>query len=214
MTMTTSASHNAAELVSVIQLMGQSHSNPVLDVLDGEAPVNNHKYPQDELHFDDTGWRAFYHCHDAPNRDQQEHGHFHLFRRCGPGQDVQKDWCHIIALAMDYEGQPLAWFSTNQWVTGGAWIKAPAMERLLEPSLRSSNLNRLERWLMNMVALFHEDIVTLLHDRDRALEQHQEQLQGKEILQDRNIYCLSSAPISFTETLQAALVAENMPKGD
>lgn len=209
-----STSHDSAtQLLATIEQMGAGNSNPVLEVLDGNPSLLDHKYPQGELLFNNNGWRGFYHCHQSPDGSAQEHGHFHLFVRCGKGNDVQRDWCHVVALSMDYDGQPIAWHCANQWVTGGAWFEADTMKAYLETIRISPDLSILEAWLMGMVSLFRDNIAKLLYQRDTALQQWQKESDVDNILLDRQVYILASTPILLTETLQNTLLKKCSEQG-
>jgi hypothetical protein len=130
-----------------------------------------------------------------------EHGHFHLFLRGEgmppgvaplllpelavanapmPRRSVQSaplrrgsrdEVCHLVAIALDYGGEPVRIFTTNRWVTGETWYRAEdairALGRFRIDAGRPPVL--LNRWLGAIVRLFHADIAALLRERDEAV---------------------------------------------
>jgi hypothetical protein len=102
---------------------------------DAPAEIWQH-YPPDDVVNGSAGSRYFYHCHPPAERSAGEHGHFHLFldksamaRDAAPliappatGSDEPRaDAVHIAALSISTGGLPLAWFTTNRWVTD-EWV--------------------------------------------------------------------------------------------
>lgn len=179
------------DLMDVVSHYGAMNSNPVLDILGNHAPRMNSKYPQEELRFDEGLWRAFYHCHDYPEKDSREHGHFHIFARCGKGDDINQDWCHLIGLSMDFEGQVLSWFTVNQWVSGGKWLPARELKPLLKNTHMSKNWSIAERWLVAMINAYRQTIEMLIDQRDKHLTQVNSGHTGIDMLENRDIYELS-----------------------
>lgn len=113
-------------LVACLFEMAEAKTNPVLEIIaQDKALEENKKYPSELLQFNQSGWRAYYHCHPAAragnHRFNGEHGHFHIFVRI---QENPEQWSHLVALAMDNMGQPLGWFTVNHWVTGEEWQSA------------------------------------------------------------------------------------------
>lgn len=186
-------------LVSMLQAYAENNSNPVLDVLAGEAPVNNRKYPENELHFDTNDWRGFYHCHSSPGKQETEHGHFHLFTAVN--DKAERQWTHVAGLSMDFQGQALAWFTVNQWVTSGAWVPANQLAPALNAIAISENMSLLEQWLLAMLSTYKEAITALLKRRDEALIQINEHNPHDAIFQNRDVYLLSSSPIDLKSDL-------------
>ncbi len=187
--------------------MGQRQSNPVLEVLAGQRPETERKYPHGHLCFGGNPWRAYYHCHDAPERPEGEHGHFHIFRRQHRPDENKYDWLHLAGLSMDGMGQPLAWFTVNAWVTGDPLRSAtvPSPVPALEVDAAGSDL---ERWLLAMVGLYRAEIEALLAQRDQRLRALAGTRNAAEIMQDRAVYVLSRMPIDLVARLQRVLLAE------
>ena len=190
------------QLFQVIQNMGEVHTNPVLNFL-GEDPniIENQKYPAGYLCFGGETWRAYYHCHAAPNKQMNEHGHFHIFAR--PRDEIHNSnaWTHLVALAMDNMGQPLSWFTVNHWVTGKTWKSANELNVLLEnlPIVRDASLT--EQWLIAMLGFYRTNIQVLLENRDIQVNKIKNET-GTDISEDRNYYELSTRSINLLEELK------------
>lgn len=192
----------AQQLSEVIQKMGALRTNPVLNIL-GNNPniIENQKYPNGHLRFGDKSWRAYYHCHAAPNKLMNEHGHFHIFVRLRDENNYSGVWSHVVALAMDTVGQSLSWFTVNHWVTGNTWRSANELNPILDnlPIVRDVTLT--EHWLMAMLRFYQLIIKELLQDRDARINQLK-MVSDKEILNDRNYYELSRRPINILKELE------------
>lgn len=189
----------ARSLLASIQLMGEHRTNPVLLLL-GNPPRMRQavKYPAGRLQFGSHGLQAYYHTHAEPWRRPGEHGHFHLFVQADADQ-----WSHLAALSIDREGQPQAWFTVNNWVTGGVWLDGRVLLQRLDTALDASRegqtLSLLERWLTDMLALYRRHLPGLLQDRDSTLQDSGTVLQ--DILEDRQQYELSMQGISLEHEL-------------
>ena len=190
------------QLFQVIQNMGEVHTNPVLNFL-GENPniIENQKYPAGYLCFGGETWRAYYHCHAAPNKQLNEHGHFHIFAR--PMDEIHNSdaWSHVVALAIDNMGQPLSWFTVNHWVTGKTWKCANELNILLEnlPIVRDASLT--EQWLIAMLGFYRANIKELLENRDTRVNKLTNET-GTDISEDRKYYELSTRSINLLEELK------------
>lgn len=193
------AGHLAQALVSY----GQQQRNPVLDVIpeDGSFRVNE-KYPRHKLRFGNDSWRGYYHSHESPHW-RTEHGHFHLFFRIDASGSVEQDWSHVVALGMDNSGQPIRWFTVNNWVTGDRWLAARELRERVEFSIDDSE--PVIYWLTSMLVFYQHIIGDLLVSRDRALDSFRATTNTTEVLKDRNIYDLSLAPITLLQDLTVAL---------
>ncbi len=181
--------------------MAAAETNPVLQVINLDQPLQeNKKYPADLLRFNQSGWRAYYHCHPANragnHRFKGEHGHFHLFVQTN---SKPKKWSHVAAIAMDSMGQPLGWFTVNHWVTGEVWERADTLIRLLKSIPYTQPVSLVERWLLSILALSHNKLKALLLERDEILKQHE--LKNDDAKQDREIYLLSEIPVNLMSLL-------------
>lgn len=201
----------AESLVTCLLEMAEAETNPVLLVIDPDLPLEeNKKYPADLLQFNHTGWRAYYHCHPANragnHRFQGEHGHFHIFVRT---QDKPEKWSHLVALSMNNMGQPLGWFTVNHWVTGESWVDSEILSNYLQTipydQLEHQKLNTfniVERWLLALLAVSREQVKVVLHERDKILQQKEQNLAESNIKQDKGVYLLSEMPINLLDLLK------------
>jgi len=198
---------HAINVLESLRFFARKDSNVVLNVLGGQIPRENEKFPKGELNFADLGWRGFYHCHSAIDKNPEEHGHFHLFSRYVDKQDSSADWTHVAALSIDNEGQPRAWFTVNQWVTGASWLSASDTTALLDNIPTSDAFTLTETFLLSMLGLYHEDLQKLLSERDRQLTQINAGNRMGDTLQNREVYVLSSQQINLQQRLSLAVSA-------
>lgn len=184
---------------------GRRRTNPVLDVLPATEPFRlNRKYPEKRLRFGDDNWRAYYHSHsDQYRAPWDEHGHFHLFYRVDNQGHSATDWSHIAALSMSAEGQPVRWFTVNNWVCGDRWEAAAELVKQIRFSTEGEQPVR--RWLAAMAGFYQEKILELLLDRDRELDRVKGNQPIADALSDRSIYYLANQAIDLKRELSVAL---------
>ncbi len=191
--------------------MAEAETNPVLQLI--EMPlVENKKYPANLLNFQDLGWRAYYHCHPASragnHRFKGEHGHFHIFVQLVNKRATKKEWSHLVALAMDNMGQPLGWFTVNQWVTGEKWQYEEVLSLFLDAipydklgDQASSKTALVETWLLSLLAVSQHQVRHVLIERDKHVEKIQSRDKNHDVKQDKGVYLLSQTPINLIELL-------------
>lgn len=181
--------------------MGEAGRNPVLEVIPaGAAPEAQRHYPDPYLEFVQGALRTYYHCHTQPTRIEGEHGHFHLFIQSGHGH-----WTHLAALSMDSQGQARAWFTTNRWVTDEAWLGCEVLKLMPLPEPGDEPLPPLQKWLLGMLHLYHEELRSLWTARDEYLMRIMANAEQADILEDRNHYVLSQIPIDLLGKLQCLI---------
>lgn len=194
----------AVKVVTCLQKMGEQQSNPVLEILDPQQPFNeDQKYPEDKLVFNNSSWRAYYHCHAPPYRYENEHGHFHIFYQVTPG-----NWTHVAALSVDSQGQVQKWFVTNRWVTDENWQEANKFDEYLQDEPELTSLLLVERWLYAMLMLYQDEIRRLLEQRDQQVNQLANGSSFKEVLENRDYYILAEEDIQLQEKLASELVKQ------
>ena len=191
-------------LVACLLEMAELETNPVLQVINPEIPLQeNQKYPADLLQFKGLGWRAYYHCHPATragnHRFEGEHGHFHIFVRT---KNHPESWSHLTALAMDNMGQPLGWFTVNHWVTGEEWESAKYLTMYLKKIPYAEQDKLVERWLLSLLAVSRNDVNNVLIERDKVLKHKQLNFKDLNIRKDKGVYLLSEAPINLIKLLE------------
>lgn len=157
-----------------------------------QRPLMLRVVPQDEVNF----WkhyppkdardkfcrsRWYYHVHAAGGRDEDEHGHFHLFLhrtqlpeglepKVWPpqGEDAKAHVTHLIGLSIDKIGIPRAWFTVNRFVTNEFLFPADVMiDHLADFNVdHTAEDDCVNRFVTAMVALYREEIAQLLRERD------------------------------------------------
>lgn len=158
-------------------------------------------HPRKDVVDPQTGCRFFYHGHDVNRAPPSWHGHFHLFIPHPRGHGVS----HLGGLALDAQGLPQHWFSTNQWVTGEHWASARQLINRLkdfEVSARG-RLAPVARWLSAFVALEHATLELLLNERDTRLARLSLERPRREVWADRRHHILSRRPVAWLRSVQA-----------
>jgi hypothetical protein len=165
-------------------------------------------------------------------RAKVEHGHFHLFLRGeampagitplllpelavanapAPRQSAPLKLgrggaiCHLVALAVDRNGEPVRLFTTNRWVTGETWYRADDLALMLDRfRVRGDHPSALlNRWVGALVGLFQPEIIALLRERDKAIAQTSWRRRGN-VLEDPRLEITSSLDIDLDSRLAAA----------
>lgn len=160
-------------------------------------------------------FRYYYHCHGKhPPPLAGEHGHFHLFTETGASTQAagQPPLVHLAAVSVDPRGMPIHVFTTNRWVTGGAWWSARALlRRLAAFRIHARGSSALvDRWLTAMVRLFYPQLRLILELRDARLARLSAVRAENRVLEDRRIHALSYCRISIPwqfEALERALAS-------
>ena len=194
----------AVQLFECIRQLGKQRSNPVYELLrDVPTFVRGDKYPQPALTFGEDHWRSYYHSHSTAGADAGEHGHFHLFTRNGKG------WAHLAGLSMDPEGQPLRWFVTNGWVTGGDWLKRSSLPGAISLLTPSDETDVLRQWLASLLKVYQGELDDLLRVRDTHMADLLQRRPEHEVLGDRSLYELACKPVDLTAKLTSLLTGES-----
>ena len=89
--------------------------------------------------------------------------------------DSTKDnLCHLVAIAMNEYGLPVALFTLNHWVVKGLWYKADDIIRAMRDfSVNKPNYSLTSDWVSALVRLFEPQIAELLHRRDEIIADFQ-----------------------------------------
>lgn len=171
----------AMTVIETITQMAQERRPLMLRVVPDDGATFWTHYPEGDARDAACKARWYYHVHAPGDRDPDEHGHFHLFLhrhqlpeglepKVWPPQreDARAHVTHIVALSIDTNGIPRAWFTVNRFVTNEFLYPA----EVLIDHLPAFNVDRTEqdglvnRFVTAMVALYREEIATLLHERD------------------------------------------------
>jgi hypothetical protein len=156
-------------------------------------------YPAGDVYDPLSHAQYFFHAHPPAQRAPREEGHFHTFLRAEgmpsgvaplvlpetavanassvPPQAAplkrgsRDEVSHLVAIAVNGDGEPIRLFTTNRWVTGETWYRADDVIRMLEQFNVASGDGPvlLNRWLTALVALFQPQIAYLLRLRDETV---------------------------------------------
>jgi hypothetical protein len=163
-------------------------------------------YPEHDVQDSAHHSRFYYHAHPIDG-GQGEHGHFHVFHV------REAAFYHLAALSLDPQGRPMRWFTTNRWVTGEVWPAPHDLGDLVRCfAVRTKGkMAPVAAWLQAMFALYRDDIVRLLEEREQrlsALTAQQRQALGE----DRGTHVLDSSPIHLQQ--RVAQILEPMTGDD
>lgn len=167
------------------------------EIAEGEIVAWQH-YPDGEVYDPSTHAQYFYHVHPETERGAREHGHFHVFLRAegmpaetkplllpemavadAPTRIPQaaplkrggrNEVSHLVAIAVDRQGEPIRLFTTNRWVTGETWYAAEDVIRMLDRFSVERGAPRLlaNVWVGAIMRLFRPQIAALLRRRDEV----------------------------------------------
>ena len=189
-------------------------------------------YPESEVYDPASHAQFFYHRHPGGARspaDASEHGHFHLFLRGDgipagvtplllpeiavanaplPPQSAplkrggRDEVVHLVAIAIDWRGEPVRLFTTNRWVTGETWYCADDVIRMLDRFQVSGDMPSavLNRWIGAMVRLFQPEIAVLLRHRDKAVTEWRWRRRSN-VFEDQRLEIASSFAIDLDARL-------------
>lgn len=186
-------------------------------------------YPIGEVYDPKSHAQYFYHAHPAAGRLEREHGHFHTFLRAAgmpsgvaplvlpeaavaaappppqaaPLEHGMRDGVsHLVALALDWRGEPVRLFTTNRWVTGETWYRAEDVILMLDRFTIAEDgpSAPLNRWLGAMMVLFRPQIAALLRDRDEAAVRWRRRRRAN-VFEDTRIETMSSLEIGLEAQL-------------
>jgi hypothetical protein len=218
----------AAEVVSECRRELAARSRNVISELTaGELTLAEWRhYPMGEAYDPKSHAQYFYHSHPASERPPREHGHFHTFLRAegmpagvvplllpeiavanvevSPPQaaplkrGTKEEVSHIVAIAVDAQGEPIRLFTTNRWVTGETWYCADdvilMLERFaVEEAEPSATVNR---WVGAMLRLFHPQIAALIRARDNMVMARRRR-RRRHVFEDLTLEITSTLDISL-----------------
>ena len=111
---------------------------------------------------------------------------------------------HFVGISMDRAGFPIRLFTTNRWVTGETWYKAPSVISLLDRfdmDLAYTSLP-VNIWITAMLQLFRSDIEALLKARDQAVRDWQAKHPDETVYEDRGLEITSTQDISVEKQIK------------
>ena len=197
----------AATLVAALGEMESAGQNIVTTLLNGQAFVTETHYPADDALDPHTRAQYYFHAH----RGAAESGHIHCFLR---GED-KTGLTHVLAIALDHDGRPAQFFTTNLWVTADNWLPAealiPQLPRLAWPDAPAPA--PVNQALTALCGLYRREIAALLRRRDKHLARHAAASQA-EALADETLEILSRARIDLPRTLARLRQSLKLPAAD
>jgi hypothetical protein len=192
-----------------------------------EGPLADWRhYPAGEVYDPQTYAQYFYHAHPAADRPAREHGHFHTFLRAegmplgvaplvlpetalaadaratpqaAPLKHGARDEVsHLVAIALDPDGEPIRLFTTNRWVTGETWYRADDVVRMLDRFTLGEAVGPavVNRWIGAALALFRPQIIALLRLRDKTVMEWR-QRRRTNVFEDNRLEVTSSVEIDI-----------------
>ena len=221
----------AAAVVACRRDLAANGNNILAEIGANKGPLADwHHYPAGEVYDPLTHAQYFYHAHPPADRLVGEHGHFHIFLRAEgmpPGvaplvlpetavaadtrlppqaaplkHGVREEVSHLVAIALDPDGEPIRLFTTNRWVTGETWYRADDVIRMLDRFTIGEVAGPviLNRWLGSMLVLFRPQIVALLRLRDRTVMEWRRRRRSN-VFEDNRLEITSSVEIDLSAQL-------------
>jgi hypothetical protein len=173
----------------------------VSELMAGSAAISEWRhYPEGEVYDPNSHCQYFFHAHPEKGpQAATEQGHFHTFLRAEgmpigvtplllpelavadvpilPPQaaplkrGTRDEVSHLIAIAIDFRGEPVRLFTTNRWVTGETWYRADDVIRMLDRFVIAEQepSGVLNRWVGAVIQVYRPQIAALLHARDKAV---------------------------------------------
>jgi hypothetical protein len=113
-----------------------------------------------------------------------------------------ENWTHLAGLSMDTQGQPLQWFTVNHWVTGEHWRNPVEIMSALDGMVEGEGWLLIEQWLWYMIEFYRPMLEILLAERDTQINKLMSRMEREDLMQDRNIYILSSQDIDLFDDIR------------
>lgn len=197
----------AIKLVGNMQELNERGVQVVQAILDGRECLEWEHYPEDDVRGNASQY--FYHAHTGVQRPFTEHGHFHLFvhpqeaglRRARQGRQLAP--AHLVAVSMDAQGVPSGFFITNRWVTKGSWLSVDECQRgLAHFQIKGKQgIKEINRFLKALITLYQAQIISLLQERDRIMQQLCAERDTRSVMADKQIEVLCYLPISLMDDI-------------
>lgn len=227
------------EVLECRRVLARTGDTVVSEALRGAAGfVEWNHYPAGDVYDALSHAQYFYHAHPPAQRAVRERGHFHTFLRPRgmppgtrplimpelaiadapsappapqPDQGADNDeLSHLVAIAMDTEGEPMRLFTTNRWVTGETWYAAADVAAMLDRFV--IDLARpswpLNRWLTAMFRLFRPQMAALVRARDEAVMSFRRRHRAKvHVFEDRRLEVPSAVDIDVDDQVRRVRLA-------
>lgn len=197
----------------------QTGLDPLDRLIGDRSPDLWQHYPPGDLFDPVSGAQAYFHLHPEAERPPGEYGHIHLFLHPGGlGQQPQRrpladpgvndetavpedptalPMCHLAAIGLDRTGRPMRVFTTNQWVTGGAWYATQDVLAMVDRfALDTSDGDPLVGdWLTALVHLLRAAMIEVVRARDDGLATGGPAASLEDRLADRRLEVLAERPV-------------------
>ena len=208
----------AHTVIETITQMAQEQKPLMLRVVPADEVHFWKHYPPKDARDKNCKSRWYYHVHAPGSRDEDEHGHFHLFLhrtqlpeglepKVWPpqGEDAKAHVTHLIGLSINTVGIPRSWFTVNRFVTNEFLYPADTMiEHLPDFNVDHTQEDDLvNRFVTAMVALYRDEIAELLRQRDAKHAELEAEFGDEAYNKESGIEVLSQIPIDLDAKIGA-----------
>ena len=208
----------AETVIETITAMAQEQHPLMLRIVPEDGATFWTHYPKGDARDKHCKSRWYYHVHAAGKRDEDEHGHFHLFLHRDQlpdgaeptvippkGKKKKADVTHLVGLSVNTLGIPRAWFTVNHYVTNEYLYPAELLiEHLPEFNVDHTKQDSLvNRFVTGMVALYRDEIAELLRERDAKQAALFEELGDDAYKRISGAEVLSQIPIDLDEKISS-----------
>jgi hypothetical protein len=215
--------------------LGSRGSNILREVIGLGATVDDWRhYPAGDGYDPVSHAQYFFHRHSRQEAPEAagEAGHFHLFLRAeGMPDEIQPlllpeaaiakehlppqaapskrgardEVSHLIAVAIDAEGEPVRLFTTNRWVTGETWYRAEDLIHMLDrfTLVAAEPASLVNDWLGALVRLYQPEIAMLVRKRDEEVMHPRRRRRRVDVFEDPKLEVTSSLAIDLNQRLAA-----------
>jgi len=184
-------------------------------------------YPPGDIYDPVSHSQFYYHAHPPEDRNNirtDEHGHFHTFMRPPgfppeveqlselgglPAACPSSGLTHLIAVSVNFAGDPVRLFTTNRWVTDETWYPAAEVKRILPHFLvtRESRCSQTSAWISSLLTMYGPLIELLMDARDETVRAHDTSQPIHKAWSDRSLEVTSVADISLEKDIDAIIGA-------
>ena len=199
----------ACRLVEALSALESRGQNLVTALVGENAFVEQQHYPEDEIFDPVSHAQYFLHAH----RGHGESAHIHCFLRAEafagryrprfsfgeePGGIT-----HVAAVALDGNGRPSGFFTTNLWVTEDDWYGADVLADSLDHLSWSHapGPQEVNAALTALFVMYRPVLQDLLCRRDRRLDDVSSRPYGSPELTDETVDILSRTDIDLAQAL-------------
>ncbi len=136
--------------------------------------------PSPDIYSKETGSQYYYHAHHKDDREEHEHGHFHVFldlKVVAPdlvpeGYNKNRALTQVVGISVTNAASAFRLFTTNGWVADDIFVPAERLIELLKDFSIKDDIRypEVSTWVEGMVKGFMPQIRFLLIERDKAIE--------------------------------------------